>query len=90
MSKYRIDKLNQLPGWTWENKSVKISVESWDRKYTLLIEFIAKEGRFPKSTEKVDGVVLRSWINSNRCLRKKGELKKEREIKFEAIPGWEW
>lgn len=86
LSKYRIRKLEQIPGWSWEPLSSK-----WNATYTELIKFVQKNKTTPSNRSKdPQEKILSTWVNLQRKTYKENKLPKDRIKKIEQIPGWHW
>jgi hypothetical protein len=80
LSAERIDKLERLPGWTWDSRA-----DRWDEQYENLRQLLAGGGAYP-----AEGAGLGGWINNQRSLRRRGALPADRVEKLEALPHWRW
>jgi hypothetical protein len=80
----RIEKLESLPGWSWD-----ISGDTWHEKFELVKKFAAREGhsRVPQGHME-DGLAIGSWVGVQRAIRNK--LPAERRALLEFLPGWSW
>ncbi len=97
-SKYRHGKLSAdlvaaleaLPGWEWEPNEA-----NFQNKLGALRQFANREGhlRIPMGHREPwngEEVLLRSWCNNLRNVRRAGKISPERIAALEAISGWEW
>ena len=81
LSQERIDLLEKIPNWFWEQD------EKWKENYTLLKEY----NDTPSQTyETTCGVKLGSWCKKQRSDKKKNKLSQERIDLLEKIPNWFW
>ena len=82
----RRDKLESLPGWSWDVLSDK-----WDFWMGLMNQFVAEHGHANVPLPYMVGEHnLRSWVATQRGLYRRGELSEERIRELEALPGWTW
>ncbi len=88
LSKHRIEKLEVLPGWTWEPISAY-----WIQMFNLLVAYVEEYGHCRLSqSEKFRNVLLGAWVSRSRYAYrgKQGALENYKIEKFESIPGWTW
>lgn len=85
LSSDRIQRLESLPGWSWNTR-----VDQWETGHQHLKDYVAKHGTclVPKSFKLPDGYTLGGWVNKQRS--RKSELSSERLARLESIPGWAW
>jgi hypothetical protein len=70
----RIDKLDELEGWTWESSST-----SWHGNYKSLCNFFQENNALPGFTNKPEEEKkIYRWVGQQIVLYKKGSLDKER------------
>ena len=82
----RRDKLESLPGWSWDVLSDK-----WDIWMGLMNQFVAEHGHANVPVPYMVGEHnLRSWVATQRGLYRRRELSEERIHELEALPGWAW
>jgi len=81
LSQEKIDLLEQIPGWFWEQD------QFWIEKYELLkkLDNIPSQSYITKC-----GIKLGSWCQIQRSNKKKGKLSKDKIELLEKIPGWFW
>ena len=83
LSQERIDLLEKIPNWYWEQDLD----EKWNKTYTLLKEY----NDTPSSTYVTTcGVKLGSWCTTQRTNKKKNKLSQEHIDLLEKIPNWFW
>jgi very-short-patch-repair endonuclease len=86
MDPERRRRLEQLPGWSWDPHQ-----DSWERHFTALEAFVAREGHARVPTDHVEqGLPLASWVIRHRQDHKAGKVPVERVRRLEAQPGWVW
>jgi Helicase associated domain len=91
MDLYRRQRLEALPGWSWDALSDK-----WEEGFSHLKQFSEREGhcRVPKSYRTNEGYRLGQWVavqrkNKNRIDRN-NRMNFDRRQRLEALPGWSW
>jgi hypothetical protein len=86
LSKERANRLEALPRWTWDPYG-----DDWEKGFEALVRFTEREGhaRVPKSYVEND-FKLGQWVSGQRTVKNKGQLRKDREERLNAIPGWTW
>ena len=84
LSAQRRERLEALPGWTWD-----LLAEQWEAAFTALTAFVAREGhaRVPMTHREGD-VRLGNWVGKQRKMRE--QLSVERKERLDAVPGWTW
>jgi superfamily II DNA or RNA helicase len=87
LSSDRIQKLDKLPGWTWDPLG-----DSWNKFYELTKQFSQEFGHaaVPTKPTLYKGERLAGWINSQRTDYNKGQLDQQRISQLEHITGWTW
>jgi predicted helicase len=84
LSDERAARLEALPGWVWNANEA-----SWERSFSVLERFVAREGRARVPTNHVeDGLPLGLWVVKQRSRRE--EFGADRQARLEALPGWVW
>lgn len=81
----KLERLESLPGWTWDPQA-----EKWEIGFRYLVEFLNQEGH-SKALQKyvtADGYNLGIWVNSQRT--NFDRLPKDRRDRLAALPGWSW
>jgi len=81
LSQERIDLLEKIPNWYWEQD------EQWNKTYTLLKEYNDTPS---KTYETTCGVKLGMWCQNQRQNKKKNKLSQEHIDLLEKIPNWYW
>ena len=81
----RRQRLEALPGWTWDPYS-----DQWERSFSYLKEFLGPKGhcRVAMSYKTNDGYPLGQWVAVQR--RTKEKMDPIRRQRLEALPGWSW
>lgn len=84
LDKGRRERLEALPGWTWDIKEA-----AWEEGFGNLESFVEREGhaRVPGDWQE-DGYRLGPWVVKQRS-RRTG-LDPDRRARLEALPGWTW
>jgi hypothetical protein len=86
LSKDRAQRLESLPGWSWEKYK-----EAWDDGYARLRGFIEREGHARVPVAHLEhGYRLGQWAMVQRQAYRKKKLDPERRARLEALPGWTW
>ena len=82
----QVAKLEDLTGWTWENKSES----QWQRGFQALSKYIVKHGdAAPKTNYKdPDGYPLGRWVAKQR--QTKQRMPEVRRELLESLQGWRW
>jgi superfamily II DNA or RNA helicase len=80
----RQQRLEALPGWSWD-----LRADMWQRKFNLLRKFQQREGHalVPQGYAE-DGAKLGSWVGEQR--NNEAKLSGERRKLLESVPGWTW
>ena len=98
LSEDRIQELETIPGWFWEDKKKKNAAKArpWPEWLEVLHEYVAAEQCLPTGStiwaRPADGQKWKigNWIDSQRTARKNGKLSEDRIQQLETIPGWFW
>lgn len=82
----RKEKLNSLPGWTWD-----VLDTQWQNAYDALAKFEKLNGHLNvRREDQQDGVKLRIWIGVQRKNYKAQKLRPEYVSLLEKLNGWSW
>jgi hypothetical protein len=82
----RHTRLQAIAGWSWDPHA-----DRWEHMFTLLEQFVAREGHAGVPTGHVeDGESLASWVIRHRGDYKHGRVPEDRAARLEALPGWMW
>jgi hypothetical protein len=86
LSKSRIERLEALPGWTWN-----LLDHQWEEGFVILSTFVDREGhaRVPQRFQE-SRFQLGLWTANQRASFRRGAISKERAERLEALPGWQW
>ena len=81
----RRQRLEALPGWSWNPHS-----DHWEEGFSHLKQFSDREGhcRVPAKHITDDGYPLGAWVNTQRTSKESINLDRRRRL--EALPGWSW
>jgi hypothetical protein len=86
LSQDKILKLQQVPNWVWERKSM-----DWDDYYFLVRAEANQTDKFPITNRTVvDGHKIGFWVQRQRASYRKGELTQEKIDLLEEINNWWW
>jgi superfamily II DNA or RNA helicase len=81
----RQQRLEALPGWTWDPNA-----DAWERGFAHLEAYSKAEGhcRIPQDHETEEGFRLWVWVTTQRANR--NEMPLGRRQRLEALPRWTW
>lgn len=82
---HRTTSLETLRYWTWED-----APDPWSEALRLLSEFVKKNGRLPRQSEKLEGFSLGSWCVKQRTDYNRGKLPNNKKRQLESVEGWVW
>ena len=86
LSPERIERLEALPGWTWDPRS-----DRWEEGFLHLAAFVEREGhaRVPRDHGEGGFRLGQSGDKPGR-FKERGKLASQRETRLEVLPGWLW
>ena len=81
----RRERLEALPGWSWDAHDAQ-----WEKMFSYLKTFAEREGhcRVPDGFQTPDGNLLGWWPRKQR--KQKETMPQDRRQRLEALPGWSW
>jgi hypothetical protein len=81
----RQQRLEALPGWSWDAVS-----DRWDDGFSHLKKFLERKGhcQVPHGYKSESGYSLGTWVGRQR--RQKDTMDPMRRQRLEALPGWSW
>jgi superfamily II DNA or RNA helicase len=81
----RRQRLEALPGWSWD-----LLAERWEEGLSQLKQFADREGhcRVSQDHKTDEGFRLGSWVDTQRIRRE--EMHLDRRQRLEALAGWSW
>lgn len=89
LSRERVSKLQEIPGWTWDPLA-----DAWRRAFDILRRFADSHpparGLLRIPVERVEAFDLNAWATSQRRDHAAGRLAQDRVELLEAVPGWTW
>ena len=81
-----MERLNALPGWTWE-----IFEARWELGFQCLVDYAKETGRMAVPQRlNYKGFPLGSWVTIQRQAWLSGTLGQERFERLTALPDWTW
>ncbi len=87
LSQNRIERLELLPGWSWDLYS-----EKWEEGFKQLEQYAIFHGntRVLQGHVTTEGFTLGVWVGYQRKSKLKKLLSKDYIEQLEALPGWSW
>ncbi len=87
ISQNLIERLESLPGWSWDPHS-----EQWEEGFSQLKQYVSQHGnaKMPGNYVTSEGYKLRFWVNSQRSSRNSSQLSPVRIERLESLAGWSW
>ncbi len=84
MDAERVERLQALPGWTWDAYAAR-----WEDGFAHLRMYVAREGdaRVLLGFKTSDGYPLGVWVSTQRG---RAATPPERAARLEAVAGWTW
>ena len=83
----RIERLEALPGWSWDPY-----MEQWEEAFEQLQYYVKQQGnaKVPATNGITDNFKLGTWASNQRTNKSKNLLSHDRIERLEALPGWSW
>jgi hypothetical protein len=91
LSQDRIQRLEALPGWSWD-----ILSEKWEVGFGLLEQYARQyvnlhgNASVPYHHITSQGYKLGQWVGKQRRMRSSNKLSQDRIRRLEALPDWQW
>ena len=88
LSETRIQRLEEVPGWSWDHLDAV-----WELAFNDLLDFLQQNNhlRIPKGYKTESGTNLYTWLHIQRSNYKKNRLSQNRIKKLESLmPHWQW
>jgi hypothetical protein len=84
LSAARGERLDAVPGWTWEARDAE-----WEENFAALESFVAREGHARVPAKHVEnGHPLGRWVSNQRGMRRR--ISPSRVARLDRVPGWTW
>jgi superfamily II DNA or RNA helicase/DNA-binding XRE family transcriptional regulator len=82
----RIARLERVPGWTWD-----LQEQRWNEHYASLLAYAKREGHATVARAHLEsGLRLGQWVRVQGRTYRRGEMRDDRRVRLEAVPGWKW
>lgn len=85
MPDYRVQRLQRLPGWSWQARATR-----WEEGYKHLKSYSVTTGNclVPVAYTTTDGFRLGQWVSVQRTSKER--MPKQRRKQLESLSGWSW
>jgi len=91
LSEARVERLEKIPGWVWDQYRLRGELRTWEEKCSATEEYVQEHGKTPTVSARDPKVKrLGGWCNKQRVAKSSDTLSKARAERLEKIPGWFW